>query len=65
MHWEGKLKLRSYNANYCLIEIEMVTKAGLTVTAKYSMEIIFWGFFCWKFVRNCSVLFILFICIVM
>jgi len=29
MHSEGKLKLRSYNTSYCLIEV--VTKAGLTV----------------------------------
>ena len=29
MHCEGKLKLRSHNTSYCLIEV--VTKAGLTV----------------------------------
>jgi len=29
MQCEGKLKLRSYNTSYCLIEV--VTKAGLTV----------------------------------
>ena len=29
MHFEGKLKLRSHNTSYCLIEV--VTKAGLTV----------------------------------
>jgi hypothetical protein len=29
MHCEGKLKLRSHNTNYCLIEV--VTDAGLTV----------------------------------
>jgi hypothetical protein len=29
MHCEGKLKLRSHNISYCLIEV--VTKAGLTV----------------------------------
>jgi hypothetical protein len=29
MHCEGKLKLRSHNTSYCLIE--MVCKAGLTV----------------------------------
>ena len=30
MHCEGKLKLRSHNTSYCLIEV--VTKAGLTVS---------------------------------
>jgi len=30
MHCEGKLKLKSHNASYCLIEV--VTNAGLTVT---------------------------------
>jgi hypothetical protein len=29
MHCEGKLKLRSHNTSYCLIEV--VTKAGLNV----------------------------------
>jgi hypothetical protein len=29
MHCEGKLKLKSHNTSYCLIEV--VTKAGLTV----------------------------------
>jgi len=29
MHYEEKLKLRSHNTSYCLIEV--VTKAGLTV----------------------------------
>jgi len=29
MHSGGKLKLRSHNTSYCLIEV--VTKAGLTV----------------------------------
>jgi hypothetical protein len=29
MYCEGKLKLRSNNASYCLIEV--VTKAGLTM----------------------------------
>jgi len=29
MQCEGKLKLRSHNTSYCLIEV--VTKAGLTV----------------------------------
>jgi len=28
MNFEGKLKLKSHNASYCLIEV--VTKAGLT-----------------------------------
>jgi len=28
MHYEGKLKIRSHNTNYCLIKV--VTKAGLT-----------------------------------
>ena len=42
MRSDGKLKLRSHNTSYCLIEvvtkagltnlIEVVTKAGLTVT---------------------------------
>jgi hypothetical protein len=30
MHCEGKLKLKSHNTSYCLIEV--VTKAGLTVS---------------------------------
>jgi hypothetical protein len=30
MHCEGKLKLRSHNTSYCLIEV--VTKAGWTVS---------------------------------
>ena len=30
MQWEGKLKLRSHNTSYYLIEV--VTTAGLTVT---------------------------------
>jgi hypothetical protein len=30
MHCEGKLKLKSHNTSCCLIEV--VTKAGLTVT---------------------------------
>ena len=30
MHCEGKIKLRSHKASYCLIEV--VTKASLTVT---------------------------------
>jgi hypothetical protein len=30
MHYEGNLKLRSCNKIYCLIDV--VTKAGLTVT---------------------------------
>ena len=29
MHYEGKLKVRSHNTSYC--ELEVVTKAGLTV----------------------------------
>jgi len=32
MHCERKLKLRSCNTSYCLIEV--VTKAGLTVQGK-------------------------------
>jgi hypothetical protein len=28
MHCEGKIKLRSHNTSYCLVEV--VTKAGLT-----------------------------------
>ena len=35
MHCKGKLKLRSHNTSYCLIEV--VTKAGLIV---YSTNII-------------------------
>jgi len=34
MHCEVKLKLRSHNTSYCLIEV--VTKAGLTV---YDLEV--------------------------
>jgi len=30
MHYKGKLKLRSHNTSYCFIEV--VTKAGLTVS---------------------------------
>jgi len=30
MHCEGKAKVRSHDTSYCLIEV--VTKAGLTVT---------------------------------
>jgi hypothetical protein len=30
MHCEGKLNLKSHNTSYCLIEV--VTKAGLTVS---------------------------------
>ena len=30
MHCEGKLELRSHNTSSCLVEV--VTKAGLTVT---------------------------------
>ena len=37
MHCEGKLKLRSHNTSYCLIEV--VTKAGLTV---YSPAEVLW-----------------------
>jgi hypothetical protein len=30
MHYKGKLKLKSHNTSYCLIEV--ATKAGLTVS---------------------------------
>jgi hypothetical protein len=36
MYYEGKLKLRSHNTSYCLIEV--VTKAGLTVFSLFSGE---------------------------
>jgi len=32
MHSEGKLKLKSYNASYCLMEV--VTKVGPTIYTK-------------------------------
>jgi hypothetical protein len=36
MYCEGKLKLRSHNTSYCLIDV--VTKAGLTVFSLFSGE---------------------------
>ena len=42
MHCEGKLKLRSRNTSYCLIEV--VTKAGLIVLPLYgALEACFSG----------------------
>jgi hypothetical protein len=47
MHCEGKLKWMSHNTSYCLLEV--VTKAGLTVSMKSDMYYIqgrimtFWG----------------------
>jgi len=35
MHCEGKLRLRSYNTSYCLIEV--ISKAGLTVDQNLSI----------------------------
>jgi len=37
IHCEGKLKLRSHNTSYCLIEV--VTKAGLTVIINNDREL--------------------------
>ena len=39
MHCEGKLRLRSYNTRYCLIEV--VTKAGLTVVFIFTLFFLF------------------------
>ena len=41
MHWEGKLKLRSHNISYCLIEV--VTSAGLPKLDLYS-AVLFHGY---------------------
>ena len=38
MHWEGKRKLMSHYTSYCLIEV--VTKAGLTVTLIVLIEVV-------------------------
>jgi len=44
MHCEEKLKLRSHNTSYCLIEV--VNKAGLTVQWKLSKTNLLTTYFC-------------------
>jgi len=50
MYWEGKLKLKSHNTSYCLIEV--VTKVGLTV---FHSICVFLSFWCYRSIRSCEV----------